>query len=188
VVLVFHLLLRLFGHRTLIAVIGSFVFYLSGPMNSAQWEPHQEIASALFTAGFFIAWGLERQWIAVAMIVLNAMVREDSGMLLALPLFLLWAYDWWPRRGTRLTADRWTLVCALLSALLSVMAFAMKQLFFKEVDIVSVFYYGEQPFAHLSHRGRKAYSRKAYSQLERSLGKPAENGARCQLVGIPCTQ
>jgi hypothetical protein len=93
VVLVFHLFLHLFNQRTLIAAAGSLAFYLSGPVNSAQWEPHEEIASALFTAGFFLAWGLERRWMAALMLVLNAMVREDCGMLLALPLFLLWAHD-----------------------------------------------------------------------------------------------
>jgi hypothetical protein len=40
--------------------------------------------------------------------------------------------------------------CAGFSALLSVTAFVVKRLFFNEVDIFSVFYYGPQPFAHLS--------------------------------------
>jgi hypothetical protein len=94
VVLVFNLFRQLYGQRTLVAALASFAFYLSGPVNSGQWEPHQEIASALFTAGFFVAWSLGRRWIAIAMIVLNVAVREDCGMLLALPLFLLWVHDW----------------------------------------------------------------------------------------------
>jgi hypothetical protein len=106
VVLVFYLFLLLFGQRTALAAIGSFAFYLSGPVNSAQWEPHQEVADALFTTGFFIAWGLERRWLAIAMIVLNAMVREDSRILLASPLFLLWAHDWSSRRDACLRTDR----------------------------------------------------------------------------------
>jgi hypothetical protein len=150
VVLVFHLFLRLPGHRTPIAALGSLVFYLSGPVNSIQWEPHQEIASALFTAGFFVAWGVQRRWTAIAMLVLDVMVREDCGMLLALPIFLLWAHDWWTDRRTGLGTDRQILGYAVLAALSSVAAFIAKRLFFNNVDIVSYIYYGEHPFAHLS--------------------------------------
>jgi hypothetical protein len=100
VVLVFNLFRHLYGQRTLVAALASFAFYLSRPVNSDQWEPHEEIASALFTVGFFVAWSLGRRWIAIAMIVLNVAVREDCGMLLALPLFLLWVHDRWLRRDT----------------------------------------------------------------------------------------
>ena len=149
-VLVFHAFLRLYDHNTLIAALGSFAFYLSGPVNGGQWEPHQEIASALFTAGFFIAWSLGREWIAIAMIVLNVAVREDCGMLLALPLFLLWAHDRWIRRNTGAGASRHTFRYALFSALLSAVAFAVKRLFFNRFDTIATFYYGTHPFAHLS--------------------------------------
>jgi hypothetical protein len=124
---------------------------LSGPVNSGQWEPHQEIASALFTAGFFVAWSLGRRWIAIAMIFLNVAVREDCGMLLALPLFLLWVHDRWLRRGTGVGSARLTLGYALFSALLSVAAFTVKRLFFNRSDTITTFYYGAEPFAHLSH-------------------------------------
>jgi hypothetical protein len=150
VVLVFHLFLGLSSQRTLIAALGSFLFYLSGPVNSAQWEPHQEIASALFTTGFFVGWGLRRRWIAITMLALDVTVREDCGMLLALPLFLLWADDRWAGRGTGLGSDPQTLGYAVLSVLLSVAATVVKWLFFNEVDIFSLFYYGPQPFSHLS--------------------------------------
>jgi hypothetical protein len=149
-VLVFHAFLRLYGHNTLIAALASFAFYISGPVNSGQWEPHQEIASALFTAGFFVAWGLGRGWIAIAMIGLNAGVREDCGMLLALPLFLLWAHERWIRRDTGACSSRHTFGYALFSALLSVVAFAVKRLYFNRLDTIATFYYGANPFAHLS--------------------------------------
>ena len=150
VVLVFHAFLRLYDHNTLIAALGSFAFYLSGPVNSGQSEPHQEIASAIFTAGFFIAWGLGRGRIAIAMIVLNVAVREDCGMLLALPLFLLWAHDRWICGNTSAGSSRHTFGYALFSALLSAMAFAVKRLFFNRFDTIATFYYGAHPFAHLS--------------------------------------
>ena len=122
-VVVFHIFARLYDRRTPIATIAAFAFYLTGPVNSSQWEPDQEIASALFTVGFFLAWGFGRRWIAIAMVVFNVAVREDCGMLLALPLFLLWAHDRWLRRDTGEGAVRPVLGYALCSALLSVIAF-----------------------------------------------------------------
>jgi len=151
VVLVFDLFRRLYGQRTLVAALASFAFYLSGPVNSGQWEPHQEISSALFTAGFFVAWSLGRWWIAIAMIILNVAVREDCGMLLALPLFLLWVHDLWLRRDTGMGSARFTLGYALFSALLSLAAFTVKRLLFNRLDTIATFYYGADPFAHLSH-------------------------------------
>jgi hypothetical protein len=150
VLIVFHAFLRLYGGSTLIAALGSFAFYLSGPVNSSQWEPHQEIASALFMAGFFIAWGLGRRTIAIAMLALNIAVREDCGMLLALPLFLLWAHDLWLHRDTGKSSAWCPFGYALISALFSVLAFSVKRLFFNRVDTIADFYYGAHPFAHLS--------------------------------------
>ena len=152
IVVVFYVFLRLFAQHTLIASLASFAFYLSGPVNSGQWEPHQEIASALFTAGFFVAWGLRRRWAAIAMLLLNVAVREDCGMLLALPLFLLWLHDRWINRDSRAHSDRFTLGCALLSAMLSVISFTTKQLAFNKVNVITIQYYGADPFAHLSLR------------------------------------
>jgi hypothetical protein len=64
------------------AVAGALVFYLSGPVSGGAWEPHQEIASALFTIAFFLALAAHRYRAAVVMLVLNAAVREDCGLLL----------------------------------------------------------------------------------------------------------
>jgi hypothetical protein len=89
-----------------IAAAGALMFYLSGPVSSGAWEPHQEIASALFTIAFFLALAGRRHRTAVAMLVLNATVREDCGLLLALPLLGLWLCNRWTGRSGGLGADR----------------------------------------------------------------------------------
>jgi hypothetical protein len=134
-----------------IAAAGALVFYLSGPVSGGAWEPHQEIASAFFTIAFFLALAARRHRVAAVMLVLNAAVREDCGLLLALPLLGLWLCNRWTERGDGLGADRRKLlIYAAVSALISVAVFAVKRIFFHEVDIISDFYFGPQPFAHLS--------------------------------------
>ena len=86
---VFACLYSLFGARVLLTFAGTMLFYCSGLITVGQFEPHQEYASALFMVGFFVAWALDRWPWAVAMLLLNATVREDCGALLAFPLFLL---------------------------------------------------------------------------------------------------
>jgi hypothetical protein len=134
-----------------VAAAGALVFYLSGPVSGGAWEPHQEIACALFTIAFFLALSARRHRIAVAMLVLNAAVREDCGLLLALPLFGLWLCNRWTGRCDGLGGEqRRLLTYAASSALISVAVFAAKRVFFHEVDIISDFYFGPDPFAHLS--------------------------------------
>jgi hypothetical protein len=134
-----------------IAAAGALMFYLSGPVSSGAWEPHQEIASALFTIAFFLALAGRRHRTAVAMLVLNATVREDCGLLLALPLLGLWLCNRWTGRSGGLGADRRKLlIYAATSALIAIAAFTVKRTFFREVDIISDFYFGAHPLAHLS--------------------------------------
>jgi len=72
-------------------------------------------------------------------------------LLLALPLLGLWLCNKWSDRRDGLGADRRTvLIFAVGSALLSVAAFAVKRAFFHEVDIIGEFYFGADPFGHLS--------------------------------------
>jgi hypothetical protein len=148
---------------TLPALIGTLALYFSGEILNAQWEPHQEVASALFTLGFFMAWSGRRTAIALVCLALNAMVREDCGMLLALPLLLLTAHQAWahraawrelsirPRSLISLFDLRYpnTLGCAALSATLSVLCFEIKAHFFTGHDVVASFYYGDA-FKHLT--------------------------------------
>jgi hypothetical protein len=150
-VLAFRALYVLARGSVVIATIGAVLFYLSGPVSSGAWEPHQEIASALFTIGFFLALAAERQRIAWVMLVLNATVREDCGLLLALPLLALWLCSRWTDRREALGSDRQALLhYAGASVLLAVAAFTVKRLFFHQVDIVADFYFGPDPFSHLS--------------------------------------
>jgi hypothetical protein len=147
----FMILRRQYCGRIVPAVIGSVLFYLSGPVNDGQWEPHQEQASSLFMLWFFLALGAGRPRPAVLMLVLNAATREDCGLILALPLLLLALHERWPRRerppaGGRPDALRF----AGLSILLSAVAFAVKLSFFNLRDATSTFYYGSPPFGHLS--------------------------------------
>lgn len=140
---------------TLPALAGALALYLSGEILNAQWEPHQEIASALLTLGFFLAWSGRRNWLALACLVLNAAVREDCGLLLALPLLILAAHSAWTQRASW----RWTalfdlqypnaLGFALMSSMLSVTAFATKARYFTGHDVVAAFYYGDA-FNHLT--------------------------------------
>ncbi|MFI5024339.1 MAG: hypothetical protein ACHQRJ_22145 [Alphaproteobacteria bacterium] len=151
VLVAFHAFLHLTNRGTLAAFLLSLLFYLSGPVNSGQWEPHVEIASALFTLAFFIAWARRRLSAAVAFLLLNVAVREDCGMLLALPLFLLAAHDRWGRHRTEESpAHRHSLRYAVLSAVLSVAAFAVKRIYFNQVDNIALYYYGNDLFSYLS--------------------------------------
>ena len=147
----FAVLRRQYNGRILPAVIGSVLLYLSGPINNGQWEPHQEYASSLFMVWFFLAWGTGHLRLAVLMVILNAAVREDCGVHLALPLLLLAAHDRWLRRAQDRSADeRKTLLLASLSLLLSVAAFVVKRAFFNSRDVMGDVYYGSPPFGHLS--------------------------------------
>ena len=139
------------------AVVGTLALYLSGEILNAQWEPHQEITSALLTLGFFVTWSGRRTAAAITCLVLNAAVREDCGMLLALPLFVLAAHDVWIHRAAwrrqfiqslslRVPG---ALGCALLSTALSVVCFVVKKKFFSGHDVVAAFYYGDA-FNHLT--------------------------------------
>jgi hypothetical protein len=133
------------------ATIGSLIFYLSGPVSSSAWEPHQEIASALFTIAFFLALAGRHRRTAVTMLVLNAAVREDCGLLLALPLLGLWLCNRWTGRSDGLGADRRRLlIYAATSALIAIAVFTVKRIFFREVDIIGDFYFGAHPLEHLS--------------------------------------
>jgi hypothetical protein len=138
------------GHSVL-AAIAAVAFYLSGEVLSGQWEPRQEIASALFTAMFFLGWATERRSLAVVSLILNAAVREDCGLLLALPLCLLVAHEWvTKKRGYASLAPPYTLHYASASTLLSVASFSTQKIFFHERDTITTFYYGVEPFAHLT--------------------------------------
>lgn len=150
---VFACLYSLFGAQVLLTFAGTMLFYCSGLITVGQFEPHQEYASALFMVGFFVAWALDRWPWAVAMLLLNATVREDCGALLAFPLFLLAVCTWWCERRTGVTRATIRLFAlALISALLSVVAIAVKRQYFHLFDSMSVFYYAPWPnsFAHLS--------------------------------------
>jgi hypothetical protein len=150
---VFFVLHRLFDARIVPAFAGTVLFYCSGQITVGQFEPHQEYASALFMVGFFIAWALDRWRWAVAMLLLNATVREDCGALLAFPLFLLAAHAWWRERRTGVTRATVRLfVLALVSTLLSVVAVVIKRQYFQLFDVMSLIYYAPWPnsFAHLS--------------------------------------
>lgn len=150
-VVAFRAFWLLSGGRTWLAALGSLGFYLAGPVNSGQWEPHQEIASALFMAAFFLAWAQSKWRSAALFLLLNATVREDCGMLLALPLFLLALHEGWMRRRmARTPPPSHALGYAFLSAALSVAFWTVKRLSFNGVDTVAVYYYGAEPFAHLS--------------------------------------
>src|SRR5262249_23137176 len=114
-----------------VGTVGALIFYLSGPVSGGSWYPHQEVVSAFFTLGFFVALARGRHRVAIAMLVLNALVREDCGLLLALPLLCLWLCNWWTGRISGLGADRRLLIYAAASILLSVAAFAVKRTFFR---------------------------------------------------------
>jgi hypothetical protein len=149
------------GGRTVVAALGAFLFYLSGPVNAGQWEPHEEIASALFMVGFFLAWTQRRWRLAAVLLVLNAGVREDCGVLLALPLLLLALWERWtrPRAGQR-PPDSHALPYAIASVALSIAFWIVKRVYFNGFDTVAAFYYGTPPFAHLSQSliaGRAAF-------------------------------
>ena len=149
----FALFRRLMGGRAwavAAAAAAALVFYLSGPINAIQWEPHQEIASAMLTVAFFLAWGTGRLRAAIVFLVLNACVREDCGVLLALPLALFGLCEWWPQRGKPLSRElRDTLLLAALSFALAMASLLVKEIFFNQIDMFS-YYYGPQPFSHLS--------------------------------------
>jgi hypothetical protein len=150
---VFNILHQLFGARVIPAAAGTILFYFSGQITVAQFEPHQETASALFTLGFFISWARDRWRCAVAMLLLNATVREDCGALLAFPLFLLALHSWWSERRTGVTRDTIRLFAlALISTVLSVATIAFKREYFHLFDVMSAVYYPPWPnsFAHLS--------------------------------------
>jgi hypothetical protein len=133
------------------AAVGAVLFYLSGPVSGGAWEPHQEIASALFTIAFFLALAAHRHRAAWTMLVLNAAVREDCGLLLALPLLALWLCNRWSGRSEGLGGEhRKLLIYAGSSALISIAVFAVKRVFFHQVDIINDFYFGPDPFSHLS--------------------------------------
>lgn len=143
-VVAFRLFSRIY-RNPMISALSAALLYFGGPLVNGQWEPHQEIASALFMLVFFRAWFENRFGLVLAAIVLNAAVREDCGMLLALPLLgLAWT-------GANPENRRRLLLAAVLSALLSVAAFLVKKLYFNAHDVTSTFYYGSPPFGHLSY-------------------------------------
>lgn len=152
-VLVYHAYRSLAPGLTGIAVaaVGALLFDLSGPVSGGAWEPHQEIASALFTIAFFLALAAHRYRAAWTMLVLNAAVREDCGLLLALPLLALWLCNRWSGRSEGIGGERRKLlIYAVSSALISIAVFVIKQVFFHQVDIINDFYFGPDPFSHLS--------------------------------------
>ena len=130
----------LFSGRTIIAAALTLAFYISGPVLSGQWEPHQEIASALFILLFFFAWARERNRLALVALCLNALVREDCGLLLAFPLFLLALGARLPLRGNTLEIPTNALRYACISALLSILGFAAQKTFFHQREILSIYY------------------------------------------------
>ncbi len=144
----FAILRRQYSGMLLPATIGSVLLYLSGPIQNGQWEPHQEYASSLFMLWFFLAWRRGQLRLAVWMLVLNGTVREDCGVLLALPLLLLAGHGWWCREPA--TETRQAFRFAGLSLLLSVASFTVKLSFFNLRDSMTSFYYGSPPFGHLS--------------------------------------
>jgi hypothetical protein len=170
----FHALRRAFGLSVLTACLASIAFYLSGPVLSGQWEPHQEIASALFTAIFFVAWADRRRGVAILALCLNAAVREDCGLLLALPLLLLGILECQAKRPISLALSRnATLRYAAASAALTGISFAVKLLWFNRHDSFSSFYYGTDPFSHLSG-----------ALLEQRLGQILCHGQYLWLPGV----
>jgi hypothetical protein len=72
-----------------LAFISTVIFQLSGAMTSPQWEPRQEMWCPMFLLLFFICWEYSRYRLALLFLILNAAVREDAGIHLALPLFLI---------------------------------------------------------------------------------------------------
>lgn len=146
---VFILLRAQGAGRVLPAFAGTLLFYCCGAVAVGRFEPHQETASTLFMVAFFAAWAFRRPGWMLAMLVLNATVREDCGLLLAFPLALLAGHAAW--RGEAQEARRLAGL-ALLSSLLSLLAIAAKQAWFTRFDVLSAVYYPPWPnsFAHLS--------------------------------------
>lgn len=152
-VLVYKLLKKL-PASSLVACIGSVAFYISGPVAESNWEPHQEIISSLMMIAFFMAWATDRHILAVVSLSAHATVREDCGVLLALPLICLWLLDKWERIRSPEHTDTQhhaTGKYALLSLLCSMVTFAIKARIPTTLDTIDVFYYSKAaPFSHLS--------------------------------------
>lgn len=146
----FIVLRALSGGRDIPAFLGTLLFCFCGLIVEPRFEPHQEFASSLFMLAFFVAGAFGRPRWAITLLVLNASVREDAGILLAFPVFLLAFHAWW-RDGLTRPAGQ-LLATALGSTALTVIAFVIKRRYFNQFDSLSAFYYPPWPhtFDHLS--------------------------------------
>jgi hypothetical protein len=136
------------------AFVAAVVIYLSGPVVEANWEPHHEIMSSILMMGFFAAWFRGRGVLSLVLLIANAAVREDCGILLVLPLTALWLIDRlggpaapFPDHEIKPSAG----VCAALSLGCAIAAFIAKAQLPMSLDTINTFYYVKSaPLAHLS--------------------------------------
>lgn len=140
-----------------LASLGALALFCSQTVFEGQWEPHIEVASPIFFLLLLRAWQLRHYRSAIFWLVLNAAIREDLGVVYAMPIGLLATAQYFEARSqdAKLAQERlrWGLSLVTLSVALSVIAFAVQRRFFPGVDVLNTFYFdADHPFQHISGR------------------------------------
>lgn len=100
--LAYRLILPLAPGRVVAPYIAAFTAFLllhSQSVYSDGWELHMEIASPLFALLAFYAWQLRAYRWAALWLLMNAAIREDIGVIYAVPLGLLAAAQYFQLRS-----------------------------------------------------------------------------------------
>lgn len=139
----------------IMAAMGAGVFFCSQVMVGGSWEMRIDYASPLFAILAFRAWQLRRYRQAALCLVLNACVREDIGIIFAIPLCLLAGVQWLSLRASDPALARERLTRGVMLTFVSVGAAALS--WTAQVNVFDVFdqinssYYTlNDPFGHLT--------------------------------------
>gem|GEM_PF-5768431 len=140
---------------TLVAVVGAAALFCSQIVVGGSWEMRIDFAAPLFAILAFSAWQLRHYKLAGLWLVLNAGVREDIGVIFAIPLFMLVIVQWWSLRvsDAPLARERlrWGVALVLLSVLTAVASYTAQTTYFNVFDQVNASYYSlNDPLGHIT--------------------------------------
>jgi hypothetical protein len=140
-----------------LAALGAALFFCGQITFDGAWEMRSDFASALFLLLGFRAWQLRHYRMAVVWMVLNAMVREDMGIMTIVPIVLLAGLQCWSLRRSDPVLAKETLLWGIrLSAInfaWAVGTIYIQKHYFPVYDLFQDQYYDRaNPLGHLTQQ------------------------------------
>lgn len=139
----------------LLAGLGALMLFAGQVMVNGSWEMRIDFAAPMFAILAFRAYQQRHYRMAAVWITFMASVREDMGVVFAIPLFLLACTQWVMQHYDERALARERLRCGIMLSILSVglaaLSYYVQTSLFHVFDQVNVSYYTlSDPFGHIT--------------------------------------